>query len=223
MTHSVPAVLRRLAQVGVSVQWRDDKAIFKAAVEPPSDIVALIDARKADISAFLHPDAVQRRLDAEADVLRAPRPPDVADTHWATAMRGLRAFLAAGHGDQALRLGWTRDELYAVPSHWPNVSQTGAALLIGDRDVVDITPNEIRIKTAPDVTTAFYRGSQVDYGVAYRARLKQIGDDALDEENRLRALEATVALYRANNPGGGIDAANAAVRAAINSAKETMR
>ena len=61
MEDSVPAVLARLAQSDVSVQWRDGKAVFKAAAAPPADIVALIDARKADISAFLHPDAVQRR------------------------------------------------------------------------------------------------------------------------------------------------------------------
>ena len=55
-----------------------------------------------------------------------------------------------------------------------------------------------------------------DYGVAYRARLKQIGDDALKEEFRLRALEAVTNLFRANNPGASVDEANAAVRAAIN-------
>ena len=66
MADSVPAVLGRLAQDGVSVQWRDGKAVFKASAEPPSDVVALIDARKAEVSAFLHPDAVQRRLEAEA-------------------------------------------------------------------------------------------------------------------------------------------------------------
>ena len=72
-------------------------------------------------------------------------------------MHGLRAFLAAGHGDEAERLGWPKDELYAVPPLWSRVDLCGAALLIGDREVVGITPNEIRIKTASGATLAFYR------------------------------------------------------------------
>jgi hypothetical protein len=68
MANSIPVVLCELAREGVSVQWRDGKAIFSAATEPPTDVVALIDAHKADISAFLHPEAIQRRLDAEADL-----------------------------------------------------------------------------------------------------------------------------------------------------------
>jgi hypothetical protein len=218
MTHSVPAVLRRLAQVGVSVQWRGDRAVFKAVAAPPPDVVALIDERKAEVSAFLHPDAVQRRLDAKTDVLRTARPPDVTDDHWRAALRGLRAFIGDGHGDEAQRLGWPRDELYAIPPLWARIDLCGAALLIGDRELVGVTSNEIRIKTASGATTAFYRKPQVDYGVAYRARLQQIGDDALNEENQLRSLEAVVNLYRSHHPSVDIDTANAAVRAAIKEA-----
>ena len=58
MEGAVSAVLTRLAQCGVSVRWRDGKAVFRAEAAPPAAIVALIEARKAAISAFLHPDAV---------------------------------------------------------------------------------------------------------------------------------------------------------------------
>jgi hypothetical protein len=61
----------------------------------------------------------------------------------------------------------------------------------------------------------------IDYGVAYRARIKELGDDGLKEEPRLRALEFVVRLYLANHPGVDIDAANVAVLAAINSTQET--
>ncbi len=203
------------ARNGVSVQWRDGKAIFSAAAEPPPEIVALIDARKAEVSDFLHPDAVQRRLDAEADLLRAPRPPDVSDSAWQTALRGLRAFLANGHGDEAERLGWPRDELYAVPPVWSRVDMCGVGLLIGDREVFGITPNEIRVKTASGATLGIYRKPQIDYALAYRARIKSLGDDGLKEEPRLRALEAVVGLFRANNPGASIDEAKTAVLAAL--------
>ena len=215
MAIPIPAVLGRLAQEGVSVQWRDGKAVFKAAAAPPADIVELIDARKAEISAFLHPDAVRRRLDAEAEVLRASRPPDVGDDRWQTALDGLKAFIANGHGDEAERLGWTRDELFRVPKLWSQISLCGRALLIGDNEVTEVTASRIGIKTASGSSQGFYREPAVDYGVAYRARLKQIGDDALSEENQLRALEAVTNLFRANNPGASVDEANAAVRTAI--------
>jgi hypothetical protein len=146
------------------------------------------------------------------------RPPDVKDAHWEAALRGLKAFLEAGHGAEALRLGWPKDELYAVPLLWSRIDSCGAALLIGDREIVNITSAEIRIKAASGSTLAFYRKPQVDYGVAYCARLKMVGDDAYKEEFQLRALEATVSLYRSNHPGVDIDAAKAAVVAAIKKA-----
>jgi hypothetical protein len=147
------------------------------------------------------------------------RPPDVKDAHWEAALRGLKAFLEAGHGAEALRLGWPKDELYAVPLLWSRIDSCGAALLIGDREIVNITSAEIRIKAASGSTLAFYRKPKTDYGVAYRARIKDLGDDGLKEEPRLRAFEATVALFLANNPSATIDEAAAAVRAAI--ARET--
>ena len=217
MADSIPVVLGQLAQCGVSVRWRDGKAVFSAAAEPPADVVALIDARKAEISAFLHPEAVQRRLDAEADVLQAPQPPDVRDDHWEAALRGLRSFIELDHADEALRLGWPRDELYAVPKLWSRVDLCGCALLIGDREVVGITSTEIRIRTSSGATLTFYRRPEVDYRVAYEAHLRAIrGNYKPDsEEARLRALERTVFLFRNNNPSASLEDAKAAVLAAL--------
>jgi hypothetical protein len=142
-------------------------------------------------------------------------PPDVNHEPWQTAMDGLRAFLAAGHGDEAERLGWPKDELYDVPPVWARVDLCGTALAIGDHEVVGITPNEIRIRTASRSTLAFYRKPAIDYAVAYRARIKQLGDDGLKEEPRLRALEAVVNLYRSHHPSIDIDTAKATVLDAI--------
>ncbi len=58
-------------------------------------------------------------------------------------MRGLRAFLSAGHAEAA---GWPRDELYRVPPQWSRVDLCGIGLLIGDREVTEVTSGEIRIK-----------------------------------------------------------------------------
>jgi hypothetical protein len=217
MEVTIPAVLVRLAQSGVSVRRRDDKAVFRAAAAPSSDIIALIEARKADISAFLHPDAVRRRLEAgaEAEVLRAARPPDVSDAHWEVALRGLRAFLAAGLGAEAEHLGWPKDELYAVPPLWSRVDLCGAALLIGDREVVEITPTRIGIKTTSGSLQGFYRRAELDYGLVCRERLKLLGDDIAKEESQLRAIEYTIRFFRDNHPNASLEEAKAAVLAAI--------
>jgi hypothetical protein len=214
MADSIPAVLSQLTPAGVSVQWCAGRAVFTAAAAPSAGIIALIDARKADISAFLHPDAVRRRLDAEAEVLRAPRPPHVSEDRWETALDGLRAFIAAGYGAEAERLGWSRDELYAVRSVWARVDLCGVGLLIGDRVVTGITSSAIQIKTASGATQSFYRKPAVDYGLVYSERLKLLGGDANKEEPRLRAVEYVVNFYRSHHDCS-LEDAKAAVIAAI--------
>jgi hypothetical protein len=214
MDDSVPAVLSQLALAGVTVQWRDGKAVFKAVAAPSAGVIALIDARKADISAFLHPDAVRRRLDAEAEVLQAPCPPDVSDDRWETALDGLRAFVVAGYGDEAQRLGWPRDELYRVPQLWSQIHICGCALLIGDNEVVEVTPTEIRIKTASGTTQRFFRRPKPDLALVYRERLKLFGLDASSEEVQLRALEHTVRFCR-DHRNCDFETAKAAVLSAI--------
>jgi hypothetical protein len=201
MDDSVPAVLSQLALAGVTVQWRDGKAVFKAVAAPSAGVIALIDARKADISAFLHPDAVRRRLDAEAEVLRAPRPPDVSDDRWETALDGLRAFVVAGYGDEAQRLGWPRDELYRVPQLWSQIHVCGCALVIGDNEVVEVTPTRIGIKTRSGAIQSFYRKPQVDYALVHETRLKLIRGSFADgsEEPKLRSFEFAINFYRSNN------------------------
>jgi hypothetical protein len=211
-------ILARAKARGVTIRLDGDGLELVADRKPDSDLLDAIAGCKADIIAFLHPDAVRRRLEAEAEVLRAVRPPDVAADRWATALHGLRAFIAAGHGVEAERLGWPRDELYRVPELWSQINLCGVALLIDDREVIGITPNEIRIRAASGSTLAFYRKPAVNYGVAYRARLKQVGFDASKEEFQLRAIEAVVNLYRSHHPDADVDTAKAAVLAAI---KET--
>ena len=215
---TVAEVLALAQARGVTIRLDGAELELSADRKPDSDLLDAIAGRKADIVAFLHPDAVRRRLEAEAGVLRAPRPPDVTDVAWKTAIDGLRAFIAGGYGAEAERCGWTKAELYRVPELWSQIHLTGAGLLIGDREVVGITPNEIRLKASSGASLAYYRKPAVDYGVAYRARIKQLGLDASKEEFQLRALEATVNLYRSHHPNADIDTAKAAVLAAIKEA-----
>jgi hypothetical protein len=193
MADSIPVVLAQLALAGVSMQWRDGKAAFQAAAAPPAGVIALIDARKAEISGFLHPDAIRRRLGAQAEVLQAPRPPDVNNPQWEVAMKGLRSFIERGHGDEALRLGWPHSELFAVPPLWSRVDLCGAALMIGDGEVISVTSSRIGIRTPNGSEQGYYRKPTVDY-----ERLKRLGLDAGKEEIRLRAVEHAVNVHERN-------------------------
>jgi hypothetical protein len=123
-----------------------------------------------------------------------------------------------GGADEALRLGWPYEELFEVPPSWSCGDLCGVGLLIGDREVVSIRPNEIRIRASSGSVLTFYRKPAVDYGLAYRARVKQLGLDASKEEFQLRALEAVVNLYRSHHPSADVDTAKVAALAAIREA-----
>jgi hypothetical protein len=150
------------------------------------------------------------------DGVARSRPPDVSDTSWAAALRGLRAFLEAGHGAEAERLGWPKNELYAVPPVWARVDLCGAGLLIGDNEVTGVTAVEIRVKTASGSSLAFYRKPQPNLRLVYASQLKlrRCDDAAGDEEARLRAFEFTVAFHR-ERTGCDVATATQAVTTAL--------
>jgi hypothetical protein len=144
------------------------------------------------------------------------RPDDAADAQWDAAMRGLSAFLRDGHAAEAERLGWPPDELYRLPELWSQIHLAGCALLIGDREVVEITSAAIRIKTASGAPLAFYRKPRVHYGIVFETHLKLIrGNYQSDsEEPKLRAIEHAVNVCRAHTRLG-LESAKQAVMAAI--------
>jgi hypothetical protein len=224
---NLPAeTLRALQSLGrqkVAVSWVGGKVEFRSAVEPPPHAIALLNAHEPAIVKLLRPngdgrsalDLARERHRPFLEAMEDQRPSDVRDAEWEAAIDGLRVFLFSGQGEEALRLGWPHDELFDVPPLWSRVDLCGAALAIGDREVVEITPTEIRIKTASGATLGIYRKPSIDYHLAYETRLKSVGLDAVNAETQLRALEAVVNLYRSHHPDADIDTAKAAVLAAI--------
>jgi hypothetical protein len=148
-------------------------------------------------------------------IVEAQRPPDVSDDQWKVALDGLGVFLLAGHGDEAERLGWSKDELYRVPELWSQIHLCGATLLISDATVIEISATRIQIKTASGALQSFYRRPAPDFALAYRERIRMAGDDGRKEEVQLRAVEAVINLYRSHHPSVVVDASKAAVLAAI--------
>ena len=187
--------------------------------DPPTDLVELLKSAKPELIAHLHRRAYDGPL---LQSVEAARPPDVSDSAWESAMRGLKDFIANGHGDEAQRLGWPRGELFGAPPTWSRVDLCGVGLLIGDATVTEVTATRIGIRTASDTPQAFYRRPQPDYAVAYKAHLalNRHETEAGNEEARLRAIENVVGLYRQHHPNCTIDEAKVAVLQALAQLKE---
>jgi hypothetical protein len=214
-------ILAQAAQrsVEVGLNPAGDGLRLWADGDPPTDLVELLKSAKPELIAHLHRRAYDGPL---LQSVEAARPRDVDDVHWQTALRGLRAFLAAGHGDEAERLGWPRDELFAIPPVWSRVDLCGVGLLIGDCEVTEVTPTRIGIRTASGAPQAFYRRPQPNYAVAYKAHLalNRHETEAGNQEARLRAIERVVGLYRQHHPNCTIDEAKVAVLQALAQLKE---
>jgi hypothetical protein len=193
-----------LGERGIAVTWNGTAVEFSSPDAQPPYVAAALDASERAIAAMMKPgpdgrsflDHARERHRPLLEAVDDARTPDVDDAHWQTALRGLREFLFAGCGDEALCLGWPPDELYAVPPVWARVDLCGVALLIGDHEVVEIAADAIQINTASGATLSFYRKPQIDYALIYETHLKLVrGNYAGDsEEPWLRALEYTVGV-----------------------------
>jgi hypothetical protein len=126
-------------EAGVRLLLEDGKLIAEASEVPPA-LVAQLQAARSDLLPLL------ALREAAQPALTAERPRGARATEWADALRGLKKFLAGGWGDQAALLGWSTAELYAVPRVWARVDLTGAALLVGRWQVVDVDAEAIIAK-----------------------------------------------------------------------------
>jgi hypothetical protein len=184
--------------------------------DPPAHLLKRVgEFREALIEALPTLVLDRERADTAVAAAISATPPDVPPDFWRKAIDGLWVFVAAGHGAEAERLGWPRDELYRVPELWSQIHLSGAALLVCDCEVTEITAGAIRVKTTSGAIWAFYRRPKIDYALAYRERIRLAGEDGRGEEVRLRALEAVVNLYLSHHPGVDIDTAKAAVLGSV--------
>ena len=158
---SAPALkaLAAASAAGVTVIPDGDGLILDPM--PAADLVAELRAVKPELLRVL-----AGRLAARAIINTAEPPPDCSPQRWVVARRGLKRFLDEGWGDQSTLLGWTLEELYAVPPVWGRVDLCGAALLIADRRVVAITEATI--------TTVGVTGSHLKFYRAPRARVVDV-------------------------------------------------
>ena len=104
---------------GVAVILDGDGLILDPT--PPAALIAQIKAVKPDLLRVL-----AGREAARAIIDTAEPPPECSSQRWEVARRGLRRFAQDGWGDQATLIGWTVEELYAVPPVWGRIDLCGA-------------------------------------------------------------------------------------------------
>jgi hypothetical protein len=83
-------------------------------------------------------------------------PPGCSSRQWRIAVNGRDCFVIEGWANEALKAGWTEDELFA-PEHWGRIDRCGVAWLIGERRVVEATTDAITIATECGSRLSFYR------------------------------------------------------------------
>jgi hypothetical protein len=85
-------------------------------------------------------------------------PADEPPARFERARQGALRF-AAERAAEAMRLGWTHDELFALTEPFANLSRQGAAWFIRDSTVVAVSAAAITIRSASGATTHIYRKS----------------------------------------------------------------
>ena len=111
-------------------------------------------------SAFSAPSSLPAPRDVPApwtDGIRSVTcPADETPARFERARQGALRF-AAEHAAEAMRLGWTHDELFALMKPFANFSRQGAAWLIRDSTVVAVSAAAITLRTASGATTRIYK------------------------------------------------------------------
>jgi hypothetical protein len=82
----------------------------------------------------------------------ADEPPERFERYRAGAIRFAEEWAA-----EALRAGWTEDELFALAEPFANLSLQGAAWFIGDSTVAAVTADTITLRTERGATQRIYR------------------------------------------------------------------
>jgi hypothetical protein len=183
MSASALEALAAAKAAGVKLTLDGDGIILEAkAAELRDDLVALLTAAKPDLLRILEwRDAARAALAADPpldcghmrpvtgirrwiacdddgrEVVNVRLIHGAPESRWGLAIHGLRRFASEGCADQAVLLGWTKEELYRVPPLWARIHLAGAALLIGDARVVAVTEASIVVETPTGSRLMFRR------------------------------------------------------------------
>jgi hypothetical protein len=142
-------LMAQLAVVGFRAELDAHGALFFADVTPKRR-----DFAKICPAAYCFA-VVNMALDIDPDFVPAAvtRPSEKRRT----ARAGRDRFVAEGWAEKARSLGWSEEELFALPERWSRIDQCGVAWLVGERRVIGATADAIEIETKSGARLRFYR------------------------------------------------------------------
>jgi hypothetical protein len=107
-------------------------------------------------------DAVARVISDLRPIVEAlrsrPSPDGITPDGFERLRQGALRF-AVEYAPEAVRLGWSLDELFAIAEPFARVDLQGAAWFIGDATVNDVTAAAITLRRSSGSTTRVYRKS----------------------------------------------------------------
>jgi hypothetical protein len=130
---SAIAVLAVARKLGVKLRVDGDKLVATTDVGPlPATLLAMLKGARDDLVHILE------WRNPEQAPFGIKRPLEATEVQWDAALLGLHRFIRGGWDKRALALGWSHPELFNVPARWNQIRLTGAALLVGEWNILSI-------------------------------------------------------------------------------------
>ena len=128
---AVLAVARRL---GVKLSMDGDRKLVAETKAGPlsATLLTMLKGARDDLVHIL------KWRDPEQAPFGIKRPLDATEVQWDAALLGLHRFIRGGWDKRALALCWNHPELFNVPARWNQIRLTGAALLVGEWNILSI-------------------------------------------------------------------------------------
>lgn len=124
----------------------------------------------SSVRTFEHSGQIEQRTEGDAPrladwrvlslVLGRPCPDDLSPERWERSRRGVERF-AEGWAVQAMRLGWTFEDLFSIAKPFGRVDLQGAAWFVGDATIVAVSASAIVLRTASGAILRVYRSAPV--------------------------------------------------------------
>jgi hypothetical protein len=122
--------------------------------------ITLTDSGKFKITGPRHAVArVISDLRPTVEALRSRPCPDGTTPGRFERLRQAALRFAVEYAPEAVQLGWSLDELFAIAEPFARVDLQGAAWFIGDATVVEVTAAAITLRRSSGSTTRIYRKS----------------------------------------------------------------
>jgi hypothetical protein len=174
MTALAIDVLRELSEAGGTVRLEGDMLRLSAPEPLPDQLRARLRRHKAKIVALLSEaesanDAAsivqsvgglpRDVTDGVRAILSADGAQGIPPQRWPRVQRDVVRLLEGGWAQQALALGWTATELFGCDQRapWDRLDRAGLLLLMGGREVVELTEDVAALKTSTGSLLRFRR------------------------------------------------------------------